>query len=42
MSQKRVTIPKKFCVLLEELTSLIPPLLIPTDAGKHYSEIRSK
>lgn len=31
---------KKTVMLLEKITSYIPPLPIPTDAGKHYGEIR--
>jgi len=34
--------PKKTLHLLEELTSLIPPLPISTDAGKYYGQIREK
>ncbi|MBV8802702.1 MAG: type II toxin-antitoxin system VapC family toxin [Gammaproteobacteria bacterium] len=34
--------PKKALEIVEELTSLIPPLPISTDAGKYYAEIRSK
>lgn len=34
--------PKKNSEFLEELISLIPPLPMPVDAGKHYGEIRSK
>lgn len=33
---------KKNTTLLEELASLIPPLPIPTEAGKHYGQIRSE
>jgi tRNA(fMet)-specific endonuclease VapC len=34
--------PKKNGALLQELISLIPPLPISIDAGKHYGQIRSK
>jgi len=34
--------PKKTLRLLEELTSLIPPIPLSTDVGKYYGEIRSK
>lgn len=34
--------PKKNMTLLQELTSLLPALPIPTEAGKHYGQIRSK
>lgn len=34
--------PIKTMKLLDELMSLIPPLPIPTEAGKLYGEIRSK
>lgn len=34
--------PQKNATLLQELTGLIPSLPIPTDAGKHYGQIRSK
>jgi tRNA(fMet)-specific endonuclease VapC len=33
---------KKASLILEELTSLIPPLPIPTEAGKYYGDIRHK
>lgn len=33
--------PKKALYTLEELTSLIPPLPIPIQAGKYYGHIRS-
>jgi len=33
---------KKTLKILQELTSLIPPLPIPIDAANHYGEIRSK
>lgn len=33
---------KKALHILEELTNLIPPLPVPTDAGKFYGEIRHK
>jgi tRNA(fMet)-specific endonuclease VapC len=33
---------KKTIDFLEELSSLIPPLPLPTDAARHYGEIRSK
>lgn len=32
---------KKNMTLLQDLASLIPPLPIPTDAGKHYGQIRT-
>ncbi len=32
---------KKNMSLLQDLASLIPPLPIPTDAGKHYGQIRT-
>jgi tRNA(fMet)-specific endonuclease VapC len=34
--------PKKALLILEELTSLIPPLPIPTDTGKYYGELRNR
>lgn len=34
--------PKKTLMLLEELTSLIPPMPLATDVAKHYGMIRSK
>lgn len=34
-SQKNTTI-------LQEIANFIPPLPIPTDAGKHYGQVRSK
>ena len=34
--------PKKTLHLLEELASLIPPIPLSTDVGKHYGRIRSK
>lgn len=33
---------KKTLVLLDELTSLIPPLALPLEAGKDYGDIRSR
>ncbi|MCW5589257.1 MAG: type II toxin-antitoxin system VapC family toxin [Legionellales bacterium] len=33
---------KKTTALLEELTGLIPPLPLPTDAAKYYGEVRNK
>lgn len=33
---------KKTIAFLEDLVSLIPPLPLPTDAAKHYGEIRGK
>jgi tRNA(fMet)-specific endonuclease VapC len=33
---------KKSLALLEELTSLIPPLSLPFEAGKDYGDIRNK
>lgn len=33
---------KKNMLLLQELASLIPPLPLPTEAGKHYGQIRSQ
>jgi tRNA(fMet)-specific endonuclease VapC len=33
---------KKSLTLLDELTSLIPPLELPIEAGKDYGDIRSK
>jgi tRNA(fMet)-specific endonuclease VapC len=34
--------PAKTIAILEELIGLIPVLPIPTEAGKHYGEIRSR
>ena len=34
--------PKKTLHILEELASLIPPIPLSTDVGKHYGIIRSK
>jgi len=34
--------PQKNTTLLQELASLIPPLPLSTDVGKHYGQVRSK
>jgi len=34
--------PQKNLTLLRELISLIPPLLIPIEAGKYYGQVRAK